>query len=138
MVARPNPVRPALDLAALKARQHGGWSPGDYAVGGTTLQIVGEALCEVLDLRSGSTVLDVAAGNGNASLAAGAERLGIDFQKAGAENLPFADQRFDVVLSLRRDVHAQSGPRRARDGKRQRQDRAFELDAVSDELTQSR
>jgi len=53
---------------------------------------------------------------------AGAERLGIDFQKAGAENLPFADQRFDVVLSLRRDVHAQSGPRRARDGKRQRQD----------------
>jgi hypothetical protein len=53
------------DLGALKARQQGAWSSGDYAVVGTTLQIVGETLCEALDLRSGQMVLDVAAGNGN-------------------------------------------------------------------------
>src|SRR3954466_12485254 len=62
--------RPPVDLVALKARQHGAWASGDYAVVGTTLQIVGEELCEALDLRSGQTVLDVAAGNGNVSLAA--------------------------------------------------------------------
>ena len=59
-----------VDLAALKRRQHGAWSSGDYAVVGTTLQIVGEELCEALDLRSGSKVLDVAAGNGMITLAA--------------------------------------------------------------------
>ena len=61
---------PAPDLAALKTRQQAAWSSGDYAVVGTTLQIVGESLCEAVDLRAGQTVLDVAAGNGNASLAA--------------------------------------------------------------------
>ena len=61
---------PAVDLAAAKARQHAAWSSGDYAVVGTTLQIVGENLCEALDVRSGQQVLDVAAGNGNVSLAA--------------------------------------------------------------------
>jgi len=60
----------AVDLAALKAKQQGAWAAGDYAVIGTTLQIVGESLCEALDLRSGERVLDVAAGNGNATLAA--------------------------------------------------------------------
>src|SRR5690606_23133606 len=58
------------DLAAVKTRQHSAWSSGDYAVIGTTLQIVGEQLCEALDVRAGQKVLDVAAGNGNASLAA--------------------------------------------------------------------
>src|SRR5712672_2865776 len=57
-------------LEAMKARQHGAWSSGDYAIIGTTLQIVGEELCEALDVRSGQKVLDVAAGNGNISLAA--------------------------------------------------------------------
>ncbi|MGH6814541.1 MAG: class I SAM-dependent methyltransferase [Hyphomicrobiaceae bacterium] len=112
-----------VDLKGLKARQHGAWSSGDYAVVGTTLQIVGEELCEALDVRSGQKVLDVAAGNGNASLAAArrwcdvvasdyvpallerareraaAERLDIAFQEADAEALPFADGSFDVVVS---------------------------------------
>ncbi|HKA71138.1 MAG TPA: methyltransferase domain-containing protein, partial [Xanthobacteraceae bacterium] len=112
-----------IDLKAIKSRQQGAWSSGDYAVVGTTLQIVGEELCEALDLRSGQKVLDVAAGNGNASLAAarrwcdvvatdyvpalleraheraGAERLDIDFQQADAEALPFADESFDAVIS---------------------------------------
>jgi ubiquinone/menaquinone biosynthesis C-methylase UbiE len=111
------------DLAAVKTRQQGAWSSGDYAVVGTTLQIVGEELCEALDLRPGSKVLDVAAGNGNATLAAArrwcdvtstdyvpellergreraeAERLIVDFQEADAEALPFRDASFDVVLS---------------------------------------
>src|SRR4051794_40943045 len=70
-IAMLQSVEPASpDLAAVKARQQGAWSSGDYAVVGTTLQIVGEQLCEALDLRPGSKVLDVAAGNGNATLAA--------------------------------------------------------------------
>lgn len=113
----------APDLAALKSRQQGAWSAGDYAVVGTTLQIVGESLCEALDLRSGQRVLDVAAGNGNASLAAArrwcevvasdyvpallerareraaAERLPMEFREADAEALPFADASFDAVVS---------------------------------------
>jgi SAM-dependent methyltransferase len=116
-----SPVQP--DLGALKARQQDAWSAGDYAVIGTTLQIVGENLCEALDLRAGQTVLDVAAGNGNASLAAArrwcdvvatdyvpalldraqeraaAERLSIEFHPADAEALPFANESFDVVVS---------------------------------------
>src|SRR5947199_2552067 len=60
----------APDLAAVKTRQQGAWASGDYAVVGTTLQIVGEQLCETLDIRAGQKVLDVAAGNGNATLAA--------------------------------------------------------------------
>jgi SAM-dependent methyltransferase len=113
----------AIDLAAVKTRQQTAWSTGNYAVVGTTLQIVGENLCEALDLRSGQRVLDVAAGNGNASLAAArrwcevtstdyvpsllesgraraqAEGHTILFQEADAENLPFADASFDAVLS---------------------------------------
>jgi ubiquinone/menaquinone biosynthesis C-methylase UbiE len=111
------------DLAALKARQQVTWSAGDYAVVGTTLQIVGETLCEALDLRSGQRVLDVAAGNGNASLAAArrwcdvtstdyvpallergrmranADGLQMQFQEADAEALPFPDASFDAAVS---------------------------------------
>ena len=114
---------PTLDLAAIKSRQQAAWSTGDYAVVGTTLQIVGETLCEALDLRSGARVLDVAAGNGNATLAAArrwcdvtstdyvrallesgrmraeAEGHSVRFQEADAESLPFGDASFDVVMS---------------------------------------
>ena len=116
-------VSPPADLAAVKAKQQGAWASGDYAVVGTTLQIVGEELCEALDLRAGQRVLDVAAGNGNATLAAArrwcrvvstdyvpalldrgreravAERLEVEFRQADAEALPFADSAFDVVVS---------------------------------------
>jgi len=111
------------DLAVIKTRQQAAWSSGDYAVVGTTLQIVGEELCETLDLHAGSTVLDVAAGNGMASLAAArrwcdvvstdyvanllergrsralAEGLSIEFKVADAEALPFNNNSFDVVIS---------------------------------------
>lgn len=114
---------PAPDLVAVKQKQQLAWSSGDYAVVGTTLQIVGESLCESIDLRAGQKVLDVAAGNGNATLAAArrwcdvvstdyvgallerarvraaAESLPVDFREADAENLPFADSTFDAVLS---------------------------------------
>jgi SAM-dependent methyltransferase len=112
-----------LDYAAIKKRQHAVWSSGDYATIGMTLQIVGERLCEAIDMRAGSTVLDVAAGNGNATLAAArrfarvtstdyvdahlergkeraaAERFTVDFREADAEALPFPDGSFDVALS---------------------------------------
>jgi len=63
----PQSVQP--DLKAIKARQQGAWSAGDYTVIGATLQIVGEELCEALDVRPGQKVLEVTAGNGNVSLA---------------------------------------------------------------------
>lgn len=112
-----------IDYAPIKARQQTAWGTGNYAVVGTTLQIVGENLCEALDLRSGAHVLDVAAGNGNATLAAArryasvtstdyvvslleaaklraqAEGLHVAFREADAEDLPFPAATFDVVLS---------------------------------------
>jgi SAM-dependent methyltransferase len=113
----------SVDFATIKRRQRSAWGSGNYAVVGTTLQIVGEMLCEAVDLRSNQRVLDVAAGNGNATLAAArrfaevvstdyvgalldrgreraaADRLPVTFQEADAEALPFADGSFDVVLS---------------------------------------
>jgi ubiquinone/menaquinone biosynthesis C-methylase UbiE len=118
-----NPASAPADLSALKTRQQGAWSSGDYAIVGTTLQIVGEALCEALDLRAGQSVLDVAAGNGNATLAAArrwcdvvstdyvpallergrlratADGLSVEFREADAEALPFEDGAFDAVVS---------------------------------------
>ncbi len=111
------------DFTAIKQRQQATWATGDYAIIGTTLQIVGETLCEAVDIRAGEKVLDVAAGNGNATLAAArrfaavtstdyvgallergreradAERLHATFQEADAEALPFDDGSFDVALS---------------------------------------
>jgi len=108
--------KPAPDLAAIKHRQQATWASGDYAAIGTTLQIVGETLAEAADVRAGEAVLDVAAGNGNASLAAArrhavvtstdyvqslldkgraraqAEELPVQFRLADAEALPFGDE----------------------------------------------
>src|SRR5499427_5188292 len=124
-VVKPRQETPAAlpDLAVIKTRQQAAWSSGDYAVVGTTLQMVGEELCEALDLRAGKTVLDVAAGNGMASLAAArrwcdvvstdyvasllergrsralAEGLPIEFKVADAEALPFSNNSFDTVIS---------------------------------------
>jgi len=112
-----------LDLNALKTRQQAAWASGDYAVIGTTLQLVGERLAEACDLRWDEQVLDVAAGNGNATLAAArrgcrvlstdyvpellkrgeerarAEHLSVEFQVADVEALPFGDGAFDAVVS---------------------------------------
>jgi SAM-dependent methyltransferase len=116
-------VNPAADLNAIKQRQQTTWASGDFAVIGTTLQIVGEQLAEAIDVCAGEDVLDVAAGNGNATLAAArrfanvtstdyvpallqkgskranAEDLNVRFQVADAEDLPFDEGSFDVVLS---------------------------------------
>jgi ubiquinone/menaquinone biosynthesis C-methylase UbiE len=117
----PAPV--SADLEVIKTRQRVAWSSGNYAVVGSTLQIVGEELCEALDLRAGRKVLDVAAGNGMASLAAArrwcdvvstdyvssllergrarasADGLPVEFKEADAEALPFGDNSFDTVVS---------------------------------------
>jgi ubiquinone/menaquinone biosynthesis C-methylase UbiE len=112
-----------VDFEAIKTKQQATWSSGDYAVIGTTLQITGEMLCEALDVAAGEQVLDVAAGNGNATLAAArrgcavtasdyvpelldgtraraaSEGLTIEVREADAEALPFADETYDVVVS---------------------------------------
>ena len=117
------PVAPAPNYAAIKQRQQATWASGDYAIIGTTLQIVGESLAEAVDVRADERVLDVAAGNGNATLAAArrfatvtstdyvlslldkgrerarAEGFVVRFQEADVEELPFPDSSFDVVLS---------------------------------------
>ena len=111
------------DLTAVKEKQHATWSSGNYAVIGTTLQLMGEQLCEAVDLSAGWKVLDVAAGNGNAALAAArrgcevvatdyvegllerarcraaADGLALTTKVADAEDLPFADGTFDAALS---------------------------------------
>ncbi len=116
-------IAPEPDLGAIKTRQQQTWAAGDYAVIGTPLQLVGESLCEALDIVPGARVLDVAAGNGNATLAAArracdvvstdyvpallaqgraraaADGLDIRFETADAEHLPFPDASFDFVLS---------------------------------------
>ena len=108
---------------AIKAKQNAAWASGDYAKIGVTLQIVGEELAEAMDLATDAKVLDVAAGNGNATLAfarrwcqvtstdyvdallaqgrnrAEAEALDVRFQIADAEKLPFEDGAFDAVVS---------------------------------------
>ena len=111
------------DYTAIKSKQNAAWSSGDYKRIGVTLQITGEALAETAGLAAGSKVLDVAAGNGNATLAfarrwcavtstdyvaslleggqrrADAEGLSAKFRVADAEDLPFADGAFDGVVS---------------------------------------
>ena len=118
MTTQQNP-----DLTAIKGRQQKAWSAGDYGKVGVTLLMIGELLAEAVDLRPGQRVLDVACGNGNTSLAAArrfgevvgvdyvpmlldegrerarAEGLAVDFREGDAEDLPFEDASFDVVLS---------------------------------------
>jgi SAM-dependent methyltransferase len=128
-----------VDLAAVKKRQQATWSSGDFAIIGTTLQIVGESLCEAADLGAGASVLDVACGNGNATLAAArrfckvtgldyvpallargreraaAERLSVEFVEGDAEAMPFADGAFDAALSTFGVMFAPDQPRAARE-----------------------
>src|SRR5262245_2409347 len=129
----------APDFEAIKTKQQATWASGDFGQIGTRLQIVGESLCEAVDIRATDKVLDVAAGNGNASLAAArhfadvtstdyvpalleegrrraeSDMLPMTFQVADAENLPFADATFDVVLSTFGVMFAPNQPRAAKE-----------------------
>ena len=131
------PVSPPADLGAIKIKQQATWSSGDFGRIGVLLQIVGEHLCEAVDLRAGEAVIDVAAGNGNAALAAArryahvtatdyvpglleqaarraeAELLPLATRVADAEALPFAEGTFDVALSSFGVMFAPDQPRAA-------------------------
>lgn len=128
-----------VDLAAVKQRQQAMWASGDFSIIGTTLQIVGETLCEAAELDAGAKVLDVACGNGNAALAAAhrfcrvvgvdyvpsllararerasAERLEVEFVEGDAEQLPFPSASFDVALSTFGVMFAPDQARAARE-----------------------
>lgn len=128
-----------VDLAAVKSRQQMMWASGDFSVIGTTLQLVGETLCEAAGVEAGSRVLDVACGNGNAALGAAhrfcrvvgidyvpsllerarqraeAERLDIEFLQADAEALPFPAGSFDAALSTFGVMFAPDQSRAARE-----------------------
>ncbi|MGH6623328.1 MAG: class I SAM-dependent methyltransferase, partial [Burkholderiaceae bacterium] len=143
-LAIATPVTPVAsvstpDYAAIKQRQQATWASGDYTIVGTTLQIVGEMLAEAADVRADERVLDVAAGNGNATLAAArrfaevtstdyvpellengrlraeAENLPVQFEVADVEALPYADASFDVVLSTFGVMFAPDHARSARE-----------------------
>jgi len=117
-------TRPTIPaFKAIKLRQQSMWASGDYSRIGVRLQIVGESLCEAVDLRAGENVIDVAAGNGNTSLAAArrlarvtctdyvpellsngirraqADGFTLTTWVADAEDLPFSEGEFDVALS---------------------------------------
>jgi len=118
------PVLTDEEIDAVKVRQQATWASGDFSVIGTSLQLVGELLCEAVDVDAGWHVLDVAAGNGNASLAAArrnaivtatdyvpalleraaaraaADGVPLTTRVADAEALPFADRTFDSVVSV--------------------------------------
>ncbi|HEX5101099.1 MAG TPA: class I SAM-dependent methyltransferase [Polyangiaceae bacterium] len=115
--------RTTVDYETVKSRQQAMWASGDFGVVGATLQLVGETLCEALDLDAGTEVLDVACGNGNATLAAArrfcrvtgldyvpsllhqtadrarSEHLSVRLVEGDAERLPFAKSQFDAALS---------------------------------------
>ena len=123
MTTATTTATPAPDYAAIKAKQQAAWASGDYALVGSTLNIVGEMLAEAADINPGERVLDVAAGNGNATLAAArrfaevtstdyveslldkgrrraeADGMSVTFRQADVENLPFADASFDATVS---------------------------------------
>ena len=108
----------------LKARHRAMWASGDYpSMVETFLLPLGPRLVEACGIGAGVRVLDVAAGTGNASIPA-AERganvtasdltpelleagrgrakstgLELEWVEADAENLPFEDESFDVVMS---------------------------------------
>jgi ubiquinone/menaquinone biosynthesis C-methylase UbiE len=124
-------------LTQVKARQQATWASGDFSVVASTINIVGELLCESVDLRAGERVLDVATGSGNTALAAArrftsvtgvdyvpalierakvraeAEGLPAEFLVGDAEELPVPDASFDVVLSTFGVMFAPDHPKAA-------------------------
>src|SRR5215475_8396659 len=112
------------DLSVIKARQQKTWASGDYAVVASRIVLVSELLADAADLKAGWEVLDVACGNGNATLAAarsGTYALGIDyvpelleggraravsegldveFRLGDIQNLPVDEESYDAVLSV--------------------------------------
>ncbi|HEX8740164.1 MAG TPA: class I SAM-dependent methyltransferase [Casimicrobiaceae bacterium] len=139
MIVMQESAAATSNYAAIKQRQRATWASGDFAIVGVTLQIVGESLAEAVEVCADERVLDVAAGNGNATLAAArrfarvtstdyvpalldkgraralADGLEVRFLEADVEDLPFADGSFDVVLSTFGAMFAPDQHRTARE-----------------------
>jgi SAM-dependent methyltransferase len=112
------------NLAAIKAKQKVTWESGDFGQIARVIENVAEEFMGRLPLQRGMKVLDVACGTGNLAIVAAQhgcitsgidiaanlleqarERavkagLGIEFTEADAERLPFADNTFDLAVSM--------------------------------------
>src|SRR5262245_34428539 len=113
-----------IDLTAVKAKQQATWASGDYSETATLIVPISERLADAADLRAGWSVLDVACGSANASIAAArlgavvtgvdyvpallargreraaAERMAVDLREGDAEELEFPDEAFDATISV--------------------------------------
>src|ERR1700761_172054 len=106
------------DFAAATAAQQRTWSEGDFSMVGAMLVIVAERLAEALRILPHERVLNgaLAAARRNWGSTVGAdfvpallergreraaaERLSVEFVEADAQDLPFEDGSFDVVMSI--------------------------------------
>jgi SAM-dependent methyltransferase len=112
------------NLDAIKAKQKATWESGDFGQVARSIENVAEEFMAQLSLRAGSRVLDVACGTGNLAVIAAQQGctvsgidiaanllaqartravgagLTIDFQEGDAEALPFADNTFDLAVSM--------------------------------------
>lgn len=111
-------------FAQLKSSLRSTWMSGDFGEIAKHAAHEGEAFVARLGFKSSQHVLDVACGTGNATIPvarSGAKVIGVDiapnlldqarkraaegkldinFQEGDAENLPFGDAEFDVVISM--------------------------------------
>ncbi|MEO8647529.1 MAG: class I SAM-dependent methyltransferase, partial [Acidobacteriota bacterium] len=115
---------PTPEMETLKTKLKTTWEAGDFSEVAKHIETAAEEFVDRLDIKSGMRVLDVACGSGNLAVAAaakGADVTGIDiadnlveaarkrasdagldikFEQGDAEDLPYEDDSFDLVITM--------------------------------------